>query len=107
MATGTINMDVEKSRREILRWRVLQTLQVGRPYPVGEDVILATVGGEDMPITPHNVRRSLDYLATRDLVKISGRETGVWSATLTRYGIDFVDYTIDAEPGIARPRKVW
>lgn len=100
-------MDLEKSRREILRWRILQTLQVGRPYAVGEDVILATVAGDDMPVTLHNIRRSLDYLAHRELIEIAGRDDGNWTATLTRTGVDFVEYTISAEPGIARPRKAW
>lgn len=99
--------DLEKSRREILRWRILQTLQVGRPYPVGEDVIYATVSGEDMPITPYDLRRELDYLASRELVDIGGREASSWTASLTRFGVDFVEYTIAAEPGIARPRKAW
>ena len=27
-----------------------------------------------------------------------------WFIDLTRTGIEFVDYTIDAQPGVARPR---
>ena len=34
-------------------------------------------------------------------------EGAPWTARLTRHGRDFVEYTIDAEPGIARPKKYW
>jgi len=100
-------VDLEKTRREALRWRILQTLNVGRPYAIGEDVLLATVGGEDMPVTPMELRRELDYLEDRKLIKISGKCDPIWSADLTRYGVDLVEYTVECEPGIARPRKYW
>ena len=100
-------MDLQKKQIEVLRWRILQTLNVGRPYPVSEEVILATVGGEDMPVTPLDLRRELDYLEDRNLIELSGRDTACWSAELTRYGVDVVEYTIDCHPGIARPQKYW
>ena len=100
-------MDLEKSRRETLRWRILQTLDVGRPYAVAEDILLATVAGQDLPATPTDVRREIDYLEERNLVKVSGRDSLYWSTELTRVGIDLVEYTVDCEPGIARPRKYW
>lgn len=100
-------MDLEKNRREALRWRILQTLDVGRPYPVSDDILLATVAGDDMPVTPTELRRELDYLEDRKLLVITGRDTAHWIAELTRYGVDIVEYTIDCHPGIARPRKYW
>ena len=100
-------MDLEKARREALRWRILQTLNVGRPYAVGEDVLLATVGGEDMPVTPMELRRELDYLEDRKLIELSGKCNPLWSASLTRYGVDLVEYTVECDPGIARPGKYW
>lgn len=100
-------MDLEKNRREVLRWRILQTLDVGRPYPVSEDIMLSTVVGDDMPLTPRELRRELDYLEDRKLVVITGKDTPSWSTELTRYGVDLVEYTIDCDPGIARPRKYW
>lgn len=99
-------MDLEKGRRETLRWRILQTLNVGRPYPVAEDVLYATVGGEDMPISILDLRRETDYLEGRGLLAID-RTGPSWSARLTREGVDVVEYTVEAEPGIARPAKYW
>jgi len=100
-------MDPEKKRIEVLRWRILQTLDVGRPYPVSEDVIVATVGGEDMPVTPRELRREIGYLEDRKLVAISGKDKACWSAELTHHGVDVVAYTVECLPGIARPVKYW
>lgn len=98
---------LEKSRRETLRWRILQTLNIGRPLPVSEDILLQTVGGADMPITQHDLRRELDYLRGRELVEITGQGTPQWHGSLTRYGADLAEYTIECQPGIARPVKYW
>jgi len=99
--------DLEKKRIEVLRWRILQTLNVGRPYPVDEQTLMATVSGDDMPITPLALRQELDYLEDRNLIEIKEKNTACWSAELTRYGVDIVEYTIDCHPGIARPKKYW
>ena len=100
-------MDLEKTQRETLRWRILQTLDVGRPYPVSEDVLTTTVSGDDMPITQRELRRELDYLEDRKLLSIKGKDTAIWSAELTHYGVDVVEYTVECFPGIARPKKYW
>ncbi|MNW20815.1 hypothetical protein D3C71_2213900 [compost metagenome] len=57
--------------------------------------------------TELELRRELDYLADRELVKLTKEPSGRWFATLTRYGTDVVEYTVDCEPGIARPSKYW
>ncbi|MCK4783962.1 MAG: hypothetical protein KAV87_09445 [Desulfobacteraceae bacterium] len=80
---------------------------MGRPYPVSDDILLATVAGDDMPATITDLRRELDYLEDRELLQISGKDTAHWNADLTRTGVDLVEYTIDCDPGIARPQKYW
>lgn len=100
-------MDAEKARIEVLRWRILQTLDAGRPYPVSEDIIMKTVSGDDMPISPRELRRELDYLEDRKLITLSGKDTPFWSADLTHHGVDVVEYTVECLPGIARPPKYW
>lgn len=99
--------EMEKQRREVLRWRIIQTLNIGRPYPVSEDILYQTVAGPDMPVTQHDMRKELDYLRIRELLTIKGQGTHKWSALLTRYGVDLAEYEIDCEPGIARPQKYW
>jgi len=99
---------LDKSRREVLRWRIIQTCNIGRPYPVAEDIIYQTVAGPDMPVTEFDVRKELDYLESRKLVEIEGRgKPQGWAAKLTRYGVDLAEYAIECEPGIGRPQKYW
>lgn len=97
---------VEKTQREVLRWRILQTLNISAPYDLGEDILMQ-VAGSDRPLTQFDIRRQLDYLETRGLLTTSNRESPTWDAKLTRHGVDLVEYEIDCEPGIARPRKYW
>jgi Fe2+ or Zn2+ uptake regulation protein len=98
-------IDLEKARREEIRWRILKVLDAGRPLPVAETLILTTLQDVSMPVSPHSLRRELDYLVDRKLVTVTSRETPTWTAQLTHYGVDIVEYTVDCFPGIARPKK--
>lgn len=98
-------VDLEKAHREQMRWRILRVLDAGRPLPVSEVVILQVLQEAALPVTPSSLRRELAYLEERRLVKLGGRDSPVWSAELTRFGVDVVEYTIDCLPGIARPTK--
>lgn len=95
--------NLEQARREEVRWRLLRGLDVGRPYPVSETILFRLLHEVKLPVSPMEVRRELDYLRDRKLITLS--EDEVWSAELTRYGVDIVEYTIDCEPGIARPPR--
>ena len=99
--------DPEKSRRETLRWVILLTLNAARPLGTGETLTLDTVHQALPDVTPRELRNELDYLAERGLIHLDGRDSPQWRAKLTRYGTDIVEYTIDCEPGIARPKKYW
>ena len=100
--------EIDKKKREVLRWRIIQTLNIGRPLPLGEDTILQTVSGLDMSATQTDLRRELDYLELRKLVTIDGRGVAPqWTASLTRYGVDLAEYEIECEAGIARPQRYW
>ena len=54
-------------------------------------------------LDPQEIRRELDYLEARETVRIDRDPMDRWFVDLTRTGIEFVEYTIDAQPGIARP----
>ncbi|MBH03989.1 MAG: hypothetical protein CMP08_07680 [Xanthomonadales bacterium] len=97
----------EKIQRENMRWRILQTAEVSHPWPVREDLLLSTVAGPDMPITSTDLRREVAYLERRELVTVKNRGLGPYLVELTRYGLDLAQYTIDCQPGIARPEKYW
>jgi hypothetical protein len=97
--------DMAKLRRESIRWQILLTLNNARPNGCFESIPLSVVRAEYPDATQLEVRRELDYLASRDLVEIDKRPDGRWLCELMRYGVDVVEYTVPVEPGIARPGK--
>ncbi len=99
-------VDGEKQRREFGRWVLLLGLSNAEPYGTWEEVLLAILQGMYADATRLEVRRSLDYLAERDLVHCQKKPNGRWYCKLTRVGLDVVEYTVECDPGIARPEKV-
>lgn len=103
-----MKVDLEKPRHEQVRWVLLLTLNNARPGDAGASLLVRTVQGALYPdTTALEVRRELDYLASRRLVEITDPPSGPWLARLTRYGVDIAEYTIPCEPGIARPKDKW
>lgn len=102
-----MNVDQAKIRRENLRWLILLTLNNARPIGAYEELILATAQAVFQDVTPLELRKELDYLDSRELVTLTKQPDGRWHAVLTRLGVDIAEYTIDVEPGIARPVKYW
>jgi len=104
---NTSVIDMERARREQIRWIVLDALNHGRPYPVAEPLILGAIQGVPVQCSALDLRRELGYLEGRGLIEVKRLEGAPWTAELTRTGVDVVEYTADVEPGIARPKKYW
>jgi hypothetical protein len=102
-----MQVDLARSRRESLRWLILLTLNNARPIGAFEGPILAVAQSEYPDASPLELRRELDYLGDRKLVSVRKQPDGRWFADLTRYGTDVAEYTVDCDPGIARPTKYW
>jgi len=100
------NVDMEKARRETNRWLILQCLDCARPIGASEALIITALS-DTVPITKLELQRELDYLESRELIKITGKEGPCWHAKLVRAGIDVVEYAVTCEAGIARPKKYW
>ena len=98
---------MEKIRRETLRWYMLLALGNARPSGTSEEVLLAIAQALYEDATALETRRTLDYLEGRTLVRLRKEPSGRWWADLTHQGTDILEYTIDCEPGIARPVKYW
>ena len=98
---------MEKVRREQLRWLLLLVLDRARPYGLHESVLLGAAQDQFGDASALEVRRALDYLEDRRLVVIVRAPSGPWTADITRFGTDIAEYTIECEPGIARPKKYW
>ena len=103
----TSNLDMDRARRETIRWIALDALNHGRPYAVAEPLMLSAIQGVPVQCSALELRRELDYLEHRGLVTLNRIEGAPWSAELTRDGVDVVEYTKAVEPGIARPKKYW
>ena len=100
-------IDQAKIRREGIRWTILLTLNNARPVGAWEELVLTTLQAMYQDITPLELRRELDYLHDRALAVVTKDPGGRWFADLTRDGIDVAEYTVDCDPGIARPAKYW
>ncbi len=105
MNSSTI--DHARLRREALRWLILLTLNNARPIGAFEYLILTVAQSEYPDASALELRRELDYLDERELVKVDKQPNGKWFAELTRHGVDVAEYTVSCDPGIARPAKYW
>jgi hypothetical protein len=100
-------IDHAKVRRESLRWYLILTLYNAQPTGCYEELLLSTLSALYPDTTAMEVRREATYLKSRELIQLEHEPGGRWFAQLTRVGIDLAEYTIDCEPGIARPAKSW
>ena len=101
-------IDIEKANRELTRWIILQTTHVSGSAGTSESTLAIVLQNIKLYQGGERLRRELDYLAGRALIDIEGRNLAPeWGVKLTRVGYDLVDYTIECEPGIARPQKYW
>jgi hypothetical protein len=103
-----VQPDPTQPRPAQVRWVLLLTLNNARPVGAGADILLGVVQRALYPdATINEIRRELDYLQSRSLVSVTTLPTGLWIAKLERCGVDVAEYTVDCDPGIARPAKYW
>lgn len=102
-------IDFEKASRETLRWLIVSTLNAARPLGASEPLILSAIAGIPFRVTALELRRELEYLEERGilLTNPASKDTPSWHAKLTRHGTDVAEYTVECNPGIARPKKYW
>jgi hypothetical protein len=100
-------VDLEQKQREEARWRTLRILDAGRPIAVSENIVWRILNDLRLSLSLSGLRRELDYLRTLGLLEIDGEQSGTWYLRLTATGVDVVEYTIAAPPGVGRPRKYW
>lgn len=101
----SISIRLEQAEREILRWDILVALDKKRPELLSETLLSEVVRSPSTrSVEPNILRRQLDYLEQRGLVRITKKDDK-WYARLTWRGIDVVEYTVDVFPGISRPEN--
>jgi len=106
MNEETIRLQASRNRREFMRWIILLAANINRPTHSTQRFLISVIQGEYPDVTDMEVRRELDYLESRDLLKVFTDTLGQVSIDLTRHGIDIAEYTVVVDPGIARPAKV-
>ncbi len=97
---------MDKARREALRWHLMTIANVSRPQGINVAAMLPIIHTVYPDATERELRLQLDYLEERELIKISRDPLDNWTVELTRWGVDVVEYTVDCDPGIARPRTM-
>lgn len=98
-ASDAVSDDTRRGVR-MLRLRVLQALDLGRPRPMGTRLIaLALADDADLDLSELGLRRTLRYLAEVDLAETAGEEA--WG--ITAAGIDYLAGDGEAVGGVARP----
>jgi hypothetical protein len=87
----------------------LTLLTLHNAVPVGayEQLVHVMIQAVFPDMTALEVRRQLDYLAHRKLVNVHKEMGDHWLISLTRHGINMVEYSVACDPGIARPVEYW
>lgn len=101
--------DLSGARKADVRWQLMRALEVGAPSMLNQSLLLTVIRALYPDANDREIRRELDYLEKRGLVKVDKGpdESGPWRAELTRDGFDVALYTATCDPGIARPPKYW
>lgn len=97
-------MDIERARREHLRWEILSAVQQRRPEGINESILASALRGE-FNLQGSELRCELDYLSDKELLTIADQRATSWLVSLTPYGIDVLDYCAPAPVGVRRPEK--
>ncbi len=102
-----MEIDVQRARRESLRWTILLSLDKARPLGASEYLVLSVAQAIYADATQLEIRREISYLQDREMVHVNKEPSGQWLCSLTRHGVDLAEYTTPCQPGIARPEKYW
>lgn len=98
------SLHMQKIRREAIRWHLLAAINVSRPQGMYTPALLPIIQSVYPETTEMELRRELDYLEERELVKIHRDPLDHWMVELTRWGVDVTEYTVECDAGVARPR---
>lgn len=104
MTPDEVNLIAKRARRETMRWLLLVTINLWRPTDAMVSSLRPVIVGVYPDATDMEILRELDYLVERDLLSMRTDPLGQSRVKMERYGMDIVEYTVDCEPGIARPQ---
>ncbi|MDO5650539.1 MAG: hypothetical protein Q4G13_00170 [Moraxella sp.] len=102
-----MTIDLQKTRRESMRWYLLKALDNARPLGALDVLLLDVMRSIYPDSTATEVHSQLDYLQSAGLVELDKRPGGHWHAKLNHTGVDVVEYVAECPVGIARTAKYW
>ena len=97
-------MQMAHVRRGAMRWHLLAAINLSRPQGMYTEALLPIIQSVYPDTTEREIRRELDYMEERELLKIAKDPLDRWMVELSRHGVDIVEYTIECDAGISRPR---
>lgn len=93
---------VQREQLRLLRLRVLQALDWGRPQRIGTNLIRrALLADEDLDLDDHNIRRAISYLAGRNMASHDEH----YISGILPDGVDYIADDGEDCPGIRRPTE--
>ena len=102
------NDTLTKKEARLVRWRILRTLYIGRPYPVTEEWMLDIICDSATHVSLRELRKEIEYLADESMGLVNVRklrhDSDNRDIALTASGTDFVEYHAPDVEGIGRPR---
>lgn len=101
----SLKTKLELARIKMVRYRILKVLDAGRPYPVGDGLLVEVLVDADLNVTQHETRRALQYLCDKGYVEIKDQHTH-WEARLLPRGVDYLENAAIQDDGIARPVEI-
>ncbi|HFD87521.1 MAG TPA: hypothetical protein ENJ35_07590 [Gammaproteobacteria bacterium] len=100
----TLKTKLELARVKMIRYRILKVLDAGRPYPVGDGLLVEVLVDADLNVTQHEIRKALQYLADKGYLALSQPDSAAhWEARLLPQGVDYLENPSHDDPGITRP----
>ncbi len=96
---------IQNQQKRVVRWRILRTLYMGMPVQVSETLLGEVLSDAKLAVTGRELRAALLYLSGdgKHYVVLNTPKVGVWAATLTPTGVDWLENPNATDPGIARP----
>ncbi len=95
-------VDMEKARREEMRWVILYALYSAQEIGTSESIIRYAIDPACPGATELEIRRALDYLEERKLIGVERKQ--IWYAKINNHGVDVAEYTHSNRHGVPTGR---
>ncbi len=103
----TLKTQLELARVKMIRYRILKVLDAGRPYPVGEGLLVEVLVDADLNVTQNEIRKALQYLEDKGYLKLKQPDNAAhWEARLLPQGVDYLENPSHDDSGITRPAEL-